>query len=178
MNEKVCIYLELPDYLAQWYAYQCREHHFVDDDICPIDPYRTLTPVDPIKGSQECLILKRFLKKQPTAIPEPIPEKANLAIAIPYFQERDPRVYNYLGPHAKAKLGKTIAESFRICLWDEIHQFAAWTRRQDETIFCFMENHGIACNETNWNAIAKVYQRMRNVYNVQKSRKKRSSSRR
>lgn len=171
-----CIYLTLPPYLAQWYAHTCREHKFINSDFCPTEPITPLTPVEPIRGSHEYLVLQRWLMKQPSPVPEPIPEDANLAIQIPYFRDKDPRTYNYLTKTAKAHLAKSIAQAFRIQLWEELHQFDVRINRQDETIFCFMENHGIACEESNWNAIAKIYQRCRNVYNVKKMRKNQSTS--
>ena len=84
-----CIYLSLPPYLAEWYAHTCREHKFATSDYCPTDPITPLTPVEPIRGSYESLVLQQWLTKQPAAIPEPIPEDANLAIEIPYFKDKD-----------------------------------------------------------------------------------------
>ena len=165
------IYLTLPPYLAEWYAHSCREHKFAESGYCPTEPIAPLTPVEPIKGSYESLVLKQCLTKQPSPIPEPIPEDANLAIAIPEYKEKKPQFYNYLSKSAKSQLAKAIAESFRIQLWEELHQFRVRLDRQDETIFSFMERHGISCNETNWNAIAKIYQRCRHTYDVKKIRK-------
>lgn len=171
-----CIYLTLPPYLAEWYAHNCREHKFVQYDFCPSEPITPLTPVEPIRGSYESMVLQHWLMKQPTAIPEPIPEDANLAIEIPYFKDKDPRYYNYLTKTAKQHLAKAIANSFRIQLWEELHQFDVKLNRQDETIYIFMENHGISCTDTNWNAIAKIYQRCRHLYNAKKSYKKTTTS--
>ena len=33
MNERICLYLTLPPYLAQWYAHECREIEFRDKDM-------------------------------------------------------------------------------------------------------------------------------------------------
>ena len=171
-----CIYLSLPPYLAEWYAHTCREHKFATSDYCPTDPITPLTPVEPIRGSYESLVLQQWLTKQPAAIPEPIPEDANLAIEIPYFKDKDPRTYNYLTKTAKTHLAKAIANAFRIQLWEELHQFDVKLNRQDETIYIFMENHGLSINDTNWNAIAKIYQRCRAVYSVKKFRKNATTS--
>lgn len=173
-----CIYLTLPKYLAQWYAYECRRHQFIEEDICPKEPYEPLNPVEPIRGSQESRILEQFLQKQPSAVPDPIPEGATIAIAIPYFRDKDPRVYNYLGEHAKRVLAKAISERFKREMWDELHCFLSYLRqreRKDELIYCFMENHGIELNETNWLAIDKIYQRARDVYRTTNRRKKLST---
>ena len=171
-----CIYLTLPPYLAEWYAHTCRQHKYALADYCPTEPIAPLTPVELIRGSYESLVLQQWLTKQPNPTPEPIPEDANLAIEIPYFKDKDPRYYNYLTKTAKSHLAKAIANSFRIQLWEELHLFDVKLNRQDEAIFCFMEKHGISCNDTNWNAIAKIYQRCRGTYNVEKFRKNATTS--
>lgn len=170
------IYLELPQYLAQWYAYTCREHHFMYDDICPDGPVDPMNPVEPIKDSYESKVLHQNLRKQPNAIPEPVPEKATLALAIPYYKDKDPRTYNYLGKHARSLVEDALHESFDIAMWEELHLFRVILKRQDHMIWAFMENHGIECNETNWLAIAKRYQRLRNNYKAEKARQKRKNA--
>lgn len=171
-----CVYLSLPVYLAEWYAHICRRHRFKEHDYCPNTPIAPLTPVEPIRGSYESQVLHRNLQKQPSSIPEPIPEDATLALAIPFYSDRDPRTYNYIGPHAKEELRAAIIESFDICLWRELHSFRVVLSRQDHAIWAFMEKYGISCEEANWNAIAKRYQRKRDIFYKEKSRKKRTSS--
>ena len=53
---------------------------------------------------------------------------------------------------------------FDVQLWIDLHHFGKISKRQDELIYAWMEKHGIELTETNWNAIAKRYQRQRNVY--------------
>lgn len=166
-----CVYLCLPEYLAQWYAYTCHEHHFIMEDVCPANPYDPMIPVEPIKGSYESKVLQKNLRKQPTAVPEPRPEGATLALAIPYYKDKNPHTYNYLGKHARKELEDAIRNAFDVCLWEELHLFKVRLTRQDQTIYTFMENHGIADTETNWLAISKRYKRMRDVYNVTKCKK-------
>ena len=71
-----------------------------------------------------------------------------------------------------------ILEAFDICMWKELHTFKVVLKRQDHNIWAFMERHGISCDEANWNAIAKRYQRKRDIVYKENSRKKRTSSRR
>ena len=172
----ICVYLSLPPYLAQWYAHTCRKQRHREDDICPNQPIPLLTPVEPIRGSYESQVLHRVLQKQPSDVPEPIPADATLALAIPSYSDRDPRVFNYIGTHAKLELQNAILESFDICLWQELHTFRVRLNRQDHAIWAFMEKHGISCDEPNWNAIAKRYQRKRDIVYKINSRKKRSVS--
>lgn len=169
-----CVYLTLPPYLAQWYAYKCWEHNYELTDVAPEFPIDTMKPVPPIKDSQEARILRQFLTKQPGTRPEDEKEGANLCIAIPYFKERDPRYNNYLGVHGKQMLIDSIRNAFRIDLWETLHNFEVRLDRQDEAIWCYMENNYIDLTETNWNAIAKTYKRMRDVYKAQKNRKNRT----
>lgn len=173
-----CIYLTMPPYLAQWYANQCRRQQYREHDYCPNTPIDPLTPVEPIRGSFESQVLHRELQKQPGPKPDPIPENATLALAIPYYTDRDPRIFNYVGTHGKQVIQDAILEAFDICMWKELHTFKVVLKRQDHNIWAFMERHGISCDEANWNAIAKRYQRKRDIVYKENSRKKRTSSRR
>ena len=173
-----CVYLSLPPYLAQWYAYTCRKQQHREDDVCPNTPIAPLTPVVAPRGSYEMLVLHRVLQKQPNPAPDPIPADATLALAIPSFADRDPRIFNYVGTHGKQVIQDAILEAFDICMWKELHTFKVVLKRQDHNIWAFMERHGISCDEANWNAIAKRYQRKRDIVYKENSRKKRTSSRR
>ena len=170
MSERICLYLVLPNYLAQWYAHECREIEFRDKDIVPSGNYKPLDPVTIPRGSQESRILQVFLRKRPEDAKDP--ENPNIALVIPYYQNKDPFYYNYLGKFGREKLTETIRNRFLVQLWDELHTFKNALSRQDNAIFAYMEAHGIECNETNWNALAKIYQRQRGVYYQTKSRKK------
>ena len=175
MPTHICLYLTLPPYLAQWYANECREIAARNQDIVSNSVYTPLTPVAIPHGSQESRILQCFLKKQP-ANPAPTSPNANLAIIIPSFPGKDPIYYNYLGHHATLQLIDAIRNRFQVQLWQELHTFQNMLARQDHTIFAFMEAHAIECTETNWNAIAKIYQRQRQAYYTAKSRKKSKQS--
>ena len=60
-------------------------------------------------------------------------------------------------------------------LWNDLHNFGRIGKRQDELIYAWMEKHGIEMTETNWNAIAKRYQRQRNIYMTRDRAKKQYS---
>ena len=63
-----------------------------------------------------------------------------------------------------AALVVSIRNRFDIELWRDLHHFGKITRRQDELIYAWMEKNGIEMTEANWNAIAKRYQRQRDMY--------------
>jgi hypothetical protein len=130
----MCIYIELEDYLAQWFIHEQGGN----------------LPVQLTRGSVESKILEVYL----TALPEgELPQcsgEGKVAIAIPSFRNRPPL--------------NIIRNRFDIQLWKDLHQFGHISKRQDELIYAWMEKHGITINETNWNAIAKRYQRQRTVY--------------
>lgn len=174
MTDRICLYLTLPPYLAQWYAFECRQIEHRDDDTISHAVYKPLEPVVIPRGSQESNILHCFLQKQPTANALKEDEQPNIAIVIPQYRDKDAVTYNYLGRHGRQKLADTIRNRFCINLWEELHTFRNALSRQDNAIYAFMEAHGIECSETNWNALAKIYQRQRDVYYKQKYRKKNS----
>ena len=75
-------------------------------------------------------------------------------------------------PRALALLLNIIRNRFDIQLWEELHHFGKIGKRQDELIYAWMEKHRIDPTEKNWNAIAKRYQRQRNIYMMRDRAKK------
>lgn len=144
----ICIYLDLEDYLAQW---------FVNEQGGGV-------PVRLSRGSVESKILEVYLVKCPDGVSPQTAGLGLLPVAIPSFRYRPPEVYNYLPQRAMNALLKCIRNRFDVQLWNDIHNFGLITKRQDEIIYAWMEKHGIDMTETNWNAIAKRYQRQRNIY--------------
>lgn len=171
------IHLALPPYLAQWYANECTRIHHRDCASCPHEVYRYPTPVVPVRRSAESDLLEQWLDKQPKdAVPVLAPDDATIAIQIPSFPGMPVEFYNYLPPSAQELLIDTIRNRFQLALFTDIHRARAKNpaTRIDLLINAWMEKHCIEYNDTNWNAIAKIYQRKRDVYRhtVKPSRKK------
>lgn len=145
---QICIYIELDPYLLQW---------FVHDN-------GGQTPVELQRGSVESKILEVYLQKRPPDIKPEVAAEGRVAIFIPTFRHRPAEVYNYLPKRAYAALLLSIRNRFDIALWNDLHHFGKIGRRQDELIYAWMEKHGIELTEANWNAIAKRYQRQRDLY--------------
>ncbi len=144
---KICIYIDVEPYLSQWFV------HEQGGEV----------PVQLVRGSIESKLLELFLKQRPKDM---LPERGDgkLAIAIPTFRHRPPEVYNYLTPSAKKALLKTLRNRFDLQLFADIHNFGSIGKLQEDIIYAWMEAHDIEATETNWNSIAKRYQRMRNIY--------------
>lgn len=156
---QICLYIPLEDYLAQWFV------HEQGGEV----------PVQLTRGSVESKILEVYLAHRPDG---QLPEKGGegkLAIAIPSFRNRPPEVFNYLSKNALALLLNIIRNRFDLQLWEELHHFGKIGRRQDELIYAWMEKHRIDPTEKNWNAIAKRYQRQRNIYMMRERAKKQYS---
>lgn len=142
------IYIRLDDYLAQWFIHE----------------QGGSSPVLLKRGSIESKILEVYLCKRPHDLPPDCGGQHTVAITIPCFRNRPPEVYNHLPLFARKALANVIRERFDIALWRDLHVFGKITHRQDELIYAWMEANGIEMTETNWNAIAKRYQRLRIVY--------------
>lgn len=156
---RICLYIPLEDYLAQWLIHE----------------HGGSVPVQFIRGSVESKILEVYLTHRPEdQLPE-IGGEGKLAIAIPSFRNRPPEVFNYLPQRALSSLLTMIRNRFDIQLWNDLHNFGRISKRQDELIYAWMEKHGIEMTETNWNAIAKRYQRQRNIYMTRDRAKKQYS---
>ena len=145
---QICLYIPLEDYLAQWFIHENGGE----------------VPVHLTRGSVESKILEVYLTHRPEdQLPE-IGGEGKLAIAIPSFRNRPPEVFNYLPQRALSSLLTIIRNRFDIQLWTDLHHFGKISKRQDELSYAGMEKHGIEMTETNWNAIAKRYQRQRTIY--------------
>jgi len=144
----LCIYLPLEDYLAQWF----------------VNEHGGEVPVHLTRGSVESKTLELYMAKLPEGMEPEVCADGKLAVRIPTFRNRPPETYNYLPPRAMSMLLNLIRNRFDIQLWEELHHFGKIGKRQDELIFAWMEKHGIEPTEKNWNAIAKRYQRQRDIY--------------
>lgn len=93
-------------------------------------------------------------------------------------KHKPPETFFYLPKAAEDLLVSCIRNRFDIDMWTSLSRFVSVMKRTDELIYAFMEKNGIDMTETNWNAIAKRYQRKRNSYKayerVKKIRKNRS----
>ena len=145
---QICLYIPIEDYLAQWVIHEQGGN----------------VPVQLTRGSVESKLLEVFLAHRPQALLPDTPGEGKLAIAIPSFRNRPPEVFNYLPPRALNSLLNILRGRFDVQLWSDLHHFGNISKRQDELIYAWMEKHGIEMTETNWNAIAKRYQRQRDVY--------------
>ncbi len=97
-----------------------------------------------------------------------------VCIVLPNFRSKDTRNNYYLPPKAKEALKACIRNRFDIEMWNALHRFDAIFQRQDNLIYAFMEKNGIELSERNWNAIAKRYQRKRDIYRRMERRRENS----
>lgn len=142
------LYVDLDDYLKQWFV------HRMGGSL----------PVRPMRGSVEYTILERYLTTPPAGYVPDLASAGNLAIELPNFRSKDTRNNYYLPPAATDFLRSTLREGFDVDLWTEIHTFSKQTRQIKENIYAFMEAHGIEPTGTNWDAIKKRYDRKRDYY--------------
>lgn len=152
------IYLELEDYLAQWLIHDMGGNN----------------PVRLIRGSMEWCLLEQFLKTPPDDYVPQTSAPGLLCIELPNFRSKDTRYNYYLPPRAADALKACIRTRFDIVMWSALHKFANLFQRQDNLIYAFMESNGIELTEKNWNAIAKRYQRKRDIYKRIERRRKNS----
>jgi hypothetical protein len=143
-----CVYIEMPPYLKDWFVHDSGGEY----------------PVKLIRGSMESSLLETFLAPQPAGLLPELPGEGKVAICIPYFKRKDPRTYHYLSKQAKSAFLKLVQTRFDLQMWKELNKFGRIGKQLEDLIYAWMDKHDIAPTETNWNAIAKRYQRKRNIY--------------
>lgn len=122
-------------------------------------------PVEVDRDSPEARIIREFISKTPQGEIPDIGEGSNLRVAIPYFKEADPRVYNYMGKNAKAALIDSFDHLLKLCMMKELGTLENNRRGEiSKQIYAWMEKHGIPDNETNWYTISQKYYRLRKKY--------------
>lgn len=160
------LYIQLDDYLAQWFIHE----------------QGGSVPVRLMRGSVESSILEQFLQTPPADYQPPMDDDSKLAIIIPHFKHKDPAFFHFLPEKAMDMLVGCIRNRFDIDMWTAVHKFQTLMGRKDQAIYAYMENHGIETTETNWNAVAKRYQRKRDLYlsaqRMKKMRKNRTDFKR
>ena len=97
-------------------------------------------PVELLKDSPESRLLKRLLDKQPDTI---TPEIGNIKVHLPYFKEKDPRVYSFLCESGKAALVESFEAMFINNLWSEVGNLENLNCRLTSVIRGWCEKHGI-----------------------------------
>ena len=152
---EVLIHLKLDNYLAQWLINESGG-----------------VPVVFKKHSVENDILYCNLKERPLFGRKDKPGEGKLPIALPYFKDRDPRKYCFLSKPARLALAECIRSRFVLELWKDLHRFGNIGKRKQDLIWAWMDAHGIEMTETNWNTIAKIYKRKRDIYRKKKQREK------
>lgn len=154
------IALRVEPYLAAW-----MEKHFGN-------------PVILIKDSPESRLLKRLLDKQPEDISM---EDGNIFVSIPFFKEKDPRVFSYLCGSAKCALIESFESIFLNNMWTEIGDLKNINCQLTSVIKAWCEKHGIIVpvdritdvaklklleeqNAKNFETVRQKYYRMRKKY--------------
>ena len=127
-----------------------------------------------IRGSMEWGLLEQFLQTPPKDYVPQVGGPGSVCIVLPNFRSKDTRSNFYLPPRATEALKACIRNRCDIDMWNALHRFNAIFKRQDNLIYAFMEKHGIDQTEKNWNAIAKRYQRKREIYRRMERRKNNS----
>ena len=138
----------MPSYLGQWLV-----HRHGGSPVVSL-----------IRGSVESKLLQRVTVPLPPGQAPAKKEEGDVTIVIPWSKYHDPRTYNHVTETGKRCLIQMFKNSFDIELWEFLHDFGVVGKKQKDLIYLFMEQHDILEDGTCWDAIAKIYQRMRNIY--------------
>ena len=138
----------MPSYLSQWLIHR----------------HGGQSPVSLIRGSIESKLLQRVTVPLPPGTTPAKMQEGEVPIVIPYNKYHDPRTYNHITETGKRCMVQMFKNSFDIELWEFLHDFGKIGRKQKDLIYLFMEQNGIMEDGSCWDAIAKSYQRLRNIY--------------
>ena len=165
------IYLQWPEYLAQWFAHEMYAlHHseeecngyFYDTHVEPL----LLEPVETIRGSLERAVLLECLSKPPRDYVPRVPSDATIKIMLPVFKAKDPRTYFYLNEAGQRLLEDVVRKRMRRELWQVLQNIVPGRNGSllHLAIEAWMTNNGIEMTDTNYEAVKQQYRRQRDVY--------------
>lgn len=155
------VYIKLPSYIRQWFIHR----------------HGGKEPVSLRRGSIESKLLQRVTVPLPQGQVPERKQEGEVAIIIPYNKSHDPRIYNHVTETGKRAMVERIKNDFDIDVWEYLHDFGKIGKRQKDLIYLFMEQRGILEDGSCWDAIAKIYQRLRNVYlTIQRTKVKRQKA--
>lgn len=142
------MYVKMPSYLAQWLIHR----------------HGGNTPISFLRGSVESKMLQRVTVQLPKGELPLRQQEGEVAIVIPFSKSHDPRTYNHITETGKRCLVQMVKNAFDVEVWEFLHDFGKIGKKQKDLIYLFMEQHGIEETGSDWDAIAKIYQRLRNIY--------------
>lgn len=156
---KNLIHISLPKFMAAWLKN--------DAGGCPV--YFG-------KNSIEYLILEQFTVNDPALAIDIITDDAEerVPVIVPRFKYKD-ESFKFLPESGRKALEQCIKNRFNIALWKALHKFGHIGKSRNYLILAWMEANGIPDEESNWDAIEKRYQRLRNSY-MSNLRKKKERS--
>ena len=165
------ILLPFPVYLAQWYA---NEQHRLSGTLYPGYRYDVSVPerereiIETRRGSVERAVFVENLTKQPKlSTPANSSAAFTLRLAIPWTKDKPPVTYNTLSRRGERSLEDVVRMRFRkdLYLWMERHYDGGKRGVQlQDAIADYMEEHGIADTDQNYEAVKQQYRRQRDVY--------------
>ena len=140
------IFVKAPDYLDQWLR-----HDYWDEATG-----RVVFP----QGSAPRAVLKALLRPCPQGwVPDDPAGK--LRIEVPSFKGLNPATYNYLTATGKSALLAACKTLFKSILFLELAPLFPHDIQISDVIYDFMDRHGIAPTERNWETIRQMYARLR-----------------
>ena len=142
---QVILYIPVEQYLRQWV----------------IASNGGSSPVKLKKGSPEAHFLEISLQNKTQSSGLLDYKHDALCILIPEFRHKPAQYYNYLSPTAVSAFIKILRRRFDYAIWKDLMNLTSFLRRQDEVVYAWMEANGIDVTETNYLAVTKRLQRLR-----------------
>ncbi len=150
------LYLSLPAYLSQWWL-----NDTGGGNIAIIK-----------KGSLEAKVLKCLLSKRPVNVPPVLYFEGCTTVRLPQFRNLDTETYCWLSEHGTRALVSAITSRFDFALWQDLGLLYDNTMLKQDLIYAWLEKNDIELTETNYNAVLKRYDRLRNQERSRQSRRR------
>ena len=91
-------------------------------------------------------------------------QEGQVAIEIPDFKSKPAPYWCVLSESARKILTHVIMVRFRIQLWNDLYKVEKLSLPITDSIYAWMERHGIEPEEKSWEAIRQMFFRQRKAY--------------
>lgn len=144
------IHLNLPQYLREWFLNQCGEE-------CGISAVGEFP-----RASVERAILSMALRPlRPGEAPQIRCPEGWTRVRVPVFRGLNLESRNYLPDSGRIALETSIRSRFDADLWTTVRDMDYKILPMKNTLELWMESRGIAITDSNWQAVVKRAQRIR-----------------
>ena len=143
------IYLQLPKYLAEWCLFEYGNEQGV---------------IRFPRGGAENDVLEMMITTLPENAKPALQQPGEVAIELPIWKSKPQPDYCHITESAKKILTHVIMVRLRVRLWHDLYRVDKLQLPITDSIYDWMERHGIENDAKSWESLRQMFMRQRKSY--------------